>query len=120
MAAPMSAFSSEPCDGHPILIAVAVTSTGATAETCTIPAGLPPIDLTRSHPVISMMHLVTEDDTTASSDVFFPSSECARAATPDSAGEWAIATATTIAFYSGVDKNGTLFISYFPMGVKHT
>lgn len=108
----------EACEEDAITVAVAVTSTGATVETATLDAGLPAINLDVAHPVLSMWHLVTETDQTADSAYFDPANECARAATPDSANEWAIATATTIAFYSGVDKDGILFITYIPKGVR--
>ena len=120
MADPMTILSPTPVEGKPVTISIAVTSTGAINETATIPAGMPYIDLSKAHPIISMAHLVTETDQTADSVAFLPAGECARAATPDSAGEWAILTKSTINFYSGVDKDGILFVTYYGRGVKLT
>ena len=105
-------------NGQAITVAVAVTSTGAGAETCTLPSYMPKIDIRIAHPVLDLMHLVIEDDTASSSDVFLPGSEMQRGTAPDSAGEWDIEDASSLKFYSGADKDGILFITYIPFGVQ--
>ena len=105
-------------DGYAITIAVPITSTGNTNETCTLPAGIPSIDYDLANPVLSMLFISTEGDSPSNSVVFLPSAEVARDATPDTTGEWSIPTNRTILHRSATDTDGILLITYIPKGVQ--
>ena len=105
-------------EGHIITLAITQASTGVTVETTTIPAGSPAMDLTKAHPIISGCFYCTETDQAKDSVVMTPALECQRGGTPDAAGEWAIASATTFTFYTGIAKAGIQFVTYWAAGAR--
>lgn len=118
MADPITVYDYD-YQGHIITIFISFTSGGATATTVTIPAGYPALDLSKAHPVISAVQFATEGDTVSNSTAFLPSAEIARSDTsaPDTAGEYQIASSTTIKFL-GTDKDGVIGLCYWAAGNK--
>ena len=116
MSSPMSVYGHD-AHGHCITIFIAVTSGGAASQTITIPAGSPAMDLSKAHPVISGAYFAMEGDTVVNCVELLPAGECVRGETPDTLGEYAIATATTIAVMTP-DLDGFLALSYWAAGAK--
>lgn len=107
----MTVYDQDECRGHCLCIAISYTS-GAAANTLTIPAGHPDIDLQHAHPLIAGLSLLNEANTDQSeSSVQNCANEMARAQVADSAGEMAIITASTASFYT-TDKDGIQLMSY--------
>lgn len=106
-------------EGHIVTIFMDFTSGGATATTVTITAGYPNFDLSKAHPIISMMQYGSEGDLITNTTVFLPSGEIARsdATAPDSAGEYQITGAAEVKVL-GTDKDGNLAICYWAAGNK--
>jgi len=108
----------EDMDGHVVTIFLDHTSAGATAETVTIPSGNPYLDLNKAHPITSGAFISVETDVT-NSFAITPASECARAATPDTAdADFSIATKSTVKIFESSDKNGIYALTYFGRGIK--
>lgn len=109
--------------GEPITVAVTYTSTNANVETLTLGTYLPKIDLSRAHPVLNIVVLITEDDVPSNSYVFEPTFETNRGTTPTalSAGNgFEIVTDSTIEIWDGaLDKDGIALITYIPYGVQN-
>lgn len=108
------------CSGHIISLAIAHTSTG-TANSITIPDGLPMIDLKHAHPVLSAAYIATEADLdiSDSSAGYTPANEMARATAPDSAGEWEVNSSSIVKLLTA-DKNGFAMLTYYAAGSKNT
>ncbi len=119
MATAMTVHDHDELKGHNICIAISYTS-GAAANTLTIPAGDPVLDLSIAHPLISGLSLLNEANTDASDS---SSQDCTkemkRGTVADSAGEMAIITSSTVSFYT-TDKDGIQLVSYRAGGAKAT
>lgn len=117
---PISVYDRSECAGHIITVFIDFTSTGgAKAETITITAGLPALDLSKAHPIICMAYIATENDTMFTdiedcSD--FTDSEMARGVAPAATGEFSIASSTTIEFWTDNDVDGTVVLTYWAAG----
>lgn len=118
MAAPMTVIPDD-CRGHIISVVIGYTSAAA-ANTITITAGLPYLDLTKAHPLICAAAILDEANTDASdSSAMYPSKEMKRGTAADSANEYGIASASTVSLYT-TDKNGYAFLTYWAGGSKCT
>ena len=118
MATAMTVYDQDVLKGHNIVIAISFTS-GATANTLTIPAGHPDLDLSHAHPLISGLSLLNEANTDASdSSAQTCANEMKRGTVADSAGEMAIITASTASFYT-TDRDGVQLVSYRAGGARH-
>lgn len=103
-------------DGQVTTAYVAHTSTtGAGVETINLSSYYPFIDTRIGHPVLSMAFISNETDCTGTENLL-PSKEMERGTAPDSAGEWQITDYNTVTYYSSVDQNGFLFITYIAFG----
>lgn len=111
MATAMTIYDHDEIEGHYVVIAISYTSGGA-ANTLTIPAGDPTIDLKHAHPLVSGLSMLNEANTDQSESA---SQNCAnemkRGVAADSAGEMSIMTLSTISFYT-TDKDGIQLASY--------
>ena len=106
-------------DGQIVTIMIDHISTGV-VNTVTIPAGMPYIELTEPHPIISLTYVATEASTDVSDSVAYtPANEMARGTNPDGAGEWMVNAKNSVKVYT-VDKNGFLVMCYRAKGVKLT
>ena len=108
------------CSGHIITLAINHTST-ATTNTIAIPAGLPQIDLSTSHPVLGAAYIATEADADVSDSTagYVPATEMARGTDPDSAGEWMVNDVDEVKLET-IDKNGIALLTYLCSGSKNT
>lgn len=103
--------------GKIVTVFVDHTSTG-TVNTVSLSTYHPLIDLDKAHPVISMAYIANEAASDVSDSVVYtPANEMARGTAPDSAGEWAVYSASSVKIYSP-DKNGCLMITYYAKGGK--
>lgn len=117
MATAMTVYDHDELAGHCICIAISYTS-GAAANTLTIPAGMPVLDLRHAHPLISACALLNEANTDASeTSAMYASKEMKRAVAADSANEMSIMTASTVSLYT-TDKDGIALVSYLAGGAK--
>lgn len=105
-------------EGHIITLAIDQATTGATKETTTIPAGSPAMDLTKAHPIISGWFACLGGVLAKDSLAMTPALECPRGSEPDNAGEWAIMSATTFDFYTGIGQAGIQFVTYWAAGAR--
>ncbi|KKM03918.1 hypothetical protein LCGC14_1769550 [marine sediment metagenome] len=118
MATAMTVYDQDECRGHNLCIAISYTSGGA-ANTLTIPAGHPDLDLSVAHPLIAGLSLLNELSSDQSeSSVQNCANEMKRATVADGAAEMGIITASTISFYT-TDKDGIQLVSYRAGGARH-
>ena len=119
--APITVYDRSECAGHIITVFVDLTSTGlGVAETITITAGLPVLDLTKAHPILSILLFPTQNSTmtTDVTELANMTGEVKRGTAPDSTGEFDIESSTTIKFWTTGDANGTCMITYWAAGCK--
>lgn len=117
MATAMTVYDHDEVAGHCITIAISYTS-GAAANTLTIPAGMPVFDLKHAHPLIAGVALLNEAAADQSnSSLMNCANEMKRGTAADSAGEMSIMTASTVSLYT-TDKDGIALISYRAGGTK--
>lgn len=117
MATAMTVYDRDEVAGHCLCIAISFTSAAA-ANTLTIPAGDPVLDLTHAHPLIGVGVLLNEASSDASdSSACYASKEMKRGTAADSANEFGIASVSTISVYT-TDKDGICLVSYRAGGAK--
>ena len=124
MSAPLGVAARSPSakDFKKAIVAMGTyTSLGATtAVTITLDPDYPEIDLGIQSPVLVL--LCMPDETAllhAELMIHLPKDQMARAVAPDSALEFQITGARTIAFYNTPDKDGNFILSYIPRGTGH-
>ncbi|KKL55372.1 hypothetical protein LCGC14_2256110 [marine sediment metagenome] len=117
MATAMTVYDQDEVRGHNLCIAISYTS-GGTANTLTIPAGHPDIDLSVAHPLIGALALLNEANTDQSdSSLMNCANEMVRGVVADSAAEMSIMSASTVSFYT-TDKDGIALVSYRAGGAR--
>lgn len=120
---PLTPTQTQEWAGHPITVFLEFTSTGATkAETVTMHADYPQLDLTKSHPIIALKYISIEGSNTIhqSETAMNITDEVARATAADSDGEFDIESATSFKIYTTNDNNGIILVSYWAAGIKST
>jgi len=120
MAAPITAVPDD-CSGHIITI-FAFQAAIAAADTFTIPDGLPKIDLTEAHPVLSaaIIQIQADADLETSLAGFHPALEMGRTVAAGATGEWSVASDLTVNLYNDADKDAYYFLTYKAAGSKKT
>ena len=108
------------CAGHIVTVFQAATSTGGTkAETITLNAGYPSIDLSKAHPVLNVLWVNTEGNdwstTEAESNC---DDEVARGTAPTASGDFDIEGYMSLKLYLTTDKDGFVMITYWAAGGK--
>lgn len=104
-----------------ITVAGTYVSVGATAVvTITLDSDYPEIDRGIQSPVL-FLRCISDETALAVADnaIMLPKDQMARAVAPDSANEFQITGARTIAFYNTPDKDGQFVLSYIPRGTGH-
>lgn len=119
-ATPITVYDREECAGHIVTIFQNVNSTaGGAAETVTLNAGYPSIDLTKAHPILSVVWLETEtDDGSATTAESSPDDEIARGTAPTVAGDFDIEGYMSFKVLITGDKNGVVMVTYWAAGSK--
>jgi hypothetical protein len=117
MATAMTVYDQDECKGHCLCIPISYSS-GGVANTLTIPAGHPYIDLTHAHPLISAMAMLNEANTDQSdSPICDCANEMKRGVAADGAGEMSIMTLATVSLYT-TNKDGIALVSYRAAGAQ--
>lgn len=118
MAAPIT-NNPDNCSGHIVTVVIDYTS-GGVANTVTIPAGLPRLDLAKAHPLFGGASVLTAANTDASEcSANYASKEMKRGTAADSANEFSIMTGNTVSYYT-THVNGKIMVTYFAAGSKNT
>jgi len=119
-ATPITVYDREECAGHIVTIWQVATSTGATkAETITLNAGYPSIDLSKAHPIISILWYNMEgDDCSATEAESNADDEVARGTAPTASGDFDIEGYMSFKLYLTGDVNGIVMVTYWAAGTK--
>ena len=120
VATPITVYDREECVGHVVTIFQAVSATGATkAETITLNAGYPAIDLSKAHPIISLIWWNLEgDDCSATEAESNADDEVARGTAPTASGDFDIEGYMSLKLYLTTDVNGVIIMTYWAGGTK--
>ncbi len=119
-ATPITVYDREECAGHIVTVWQELASTGATTvETITLNAGYPSIDLSKAHPVISILNYHMEgDDCSAIEAESNMDDEIARGTAPTAAGDFTITGYMSVDIYFATDVNGMIMMTYWAAGSK--
>ncbi|KKM03920.1 hypothetical protein LCGC14_1769570 [marine sediment metagenome] len=122
VATPITVYDREECAGHIVTIWQLVSSTGATkAETITLNAGYPAIDLSKAHPVLCVFwYNVEGSDASATEAEGNADDEVARGTAPTSSGDFDIEGYMSLKLYLTGNINGLVMITYWAAGSKQT
>ncbi|KKN90777.1 hypothetical protein LCGC14_0223600 [marine sediment metagenome] len=120
VATPITVYDREECAGHIVTIFQLVSSTGATkAETITLNAGYPAIDLTKAHPILSILwYNIEASDSSATEEESNADDEIARGTAPTASGDFDIEGYMSFKLYLTADVNGLVMVSYWAAGSK--
>ena len=121
MTTPITVYDREECAGHIITVFQKFSTTGATkAETVTLNAGYPSLDLSKAHPIISIMYLSIANDTvfTDTSEGTDMTNEVKRGTAPDGQYEFDIEGYNSFKYYTIGNADGLMMITYWAAGVK--
>lgn len=97
---------------------LATTATGDATVTLTFDTNSPCIDLRVQDPVLKIMHLGNTAVNFANSTLSDLAEQTARSSTPDTAGEYAIASAQSLVLEKTADAAGVVFITYIAYGAQ--
>ncbi|KKL55370.1 hypothetical protein LCGC14_2256090 [marine sediment metagenome] len=120
VATPITVYDREECAGHIVTIFQLVNSTGATkAETITLNAGYPSIDLSKAHPILCVFwYNIEGSDSSATEEESNANDEVARGTAPTASGDFDIEGYMSLKLYLTGNVNGLVMISYWAAGSK--
>jgi hypothetical protein len=119
-ATPITVYDRSECAGHIVTVVQDKTSGGAgAADTVTLDAGYPSIDLTKAHPILNVLWLdVESDDISANDAEGNANDEVARGTAPTAAGDFDIEGYMSFKLYHTNDENGHVIVTYWAAGSK--
>jgi len=116
----ITVYDRSECAGHIVTVFQIATSTGgARAETITLDAGYPSIDLSKAHPILNILWFNTEgDDATATEAESDVNDEVARGTAPTASGDFDIEGYMSFKLYLTGDVDGWIMVTYWAAGCK--
>lgn len=116
----ITVYDRSECAGHIVTVFQKVDSTGGTkAETITLNAGYPSIDLSKAHPILNIFwYNIEGDDSSATEAESNVDDEVARGTAPTASGDFDIEGYMSFKLYLTGDVNGLVMITYWAAGCK--
>ena len=114
----ITVYDREECAGHIVTAFLAVNSGGGlTADTCTLDAGLPSIDLSKAHPILSVLWVdISTNDMSANDPEGNVDDEVARGTDPTAAGDFDITGYMSFKLFQTNIVNATVIVTYWAAG----